>query len=80
MYRVGIANPVKMIIARMKTAEGANACARVRETEAMVRKNMDMANVRKNVIKTKKKNAPGSLRRPVMKYRAKLKVMEFPIL
>lgn len=77
---MGIANPVKMTIARIRIAAGANACDNVRETEAIVRKSIDMVKVMKKVISRKKKNAPGVLRRPVMKYSVRLKMMEFPIL
>ena len=48
--------------------------------DAMVLKNMDMVKVKVNEIRTKKKKAPGSLRRWVIKYSTRLKKMELRIL
>lgn len=80
MYRVGIVNPVKITIARMRMAAGAMAPGRVRDTEATVLNTMDMTKVVKKAVKRKKKNAPGSRRRFVMKYNVRLKTIELLIL
>jgi hypothetical protein len=48
--------------------------------DAMVLKNMDMVKVIVNEIRTKKKKAPGSLRRWVIKYSTRLKKMALRIL
>ena len=67
-------------MARIKMPAGANACAKLRETEAMKRNNIDIVSVNVNEIKRKKKKAPGSRRRLTMKYRTRLNPIEFPIL
>ena len=64
-----------MTIAKIKIAAGAKACESVRETDAMVRKSIDMVNVKKKEISKKKKNGPGSLRRLARKYSGRLKQM-----
>ena len=69
-----------MTIARIKTAAGAIAWDKVRETEAIVRKSMDMTRVNVNDIRIKKKKFPGCRFKLTMKYRIKLKVMALVIL
>ncbi len=69
-----------MTIARIKTAAGAIACDKVRETEAMVRNSIDMTKVSVNEIRMKKKKFPGWRFKLTMKYRIKLNVMAFVIL
>lgn len=64
----------------MTSDPGANACANVRELAAMVLKTMDMTIVMRNVVKTKKKKAPASRRKFVMKYKGTLNVKAFRIL
>ena len=61
-------------------AAGTMAPASERDAEAMVRKIIDMVKTVKKLIRRKKKKAPGSRRRFVMKYRVRLKTMAFPIL
>jgi hypothetical protein len=80
MYRVGMVKPVKITRARISNAAGAKAWERVLETEAIVRKSIDMVNVRTNEMRRKKKKFPGSLRKFDMKYKVKLKVMVLVIL
>lgn len=67
MYWIGIANPVKITMARISRVAGTMACEMVRDTEAMVRKSMDMARVRAKETRRKKKKAETSRRRFVMK-------------
>jgi hypothetical protein len=50
-----------MTIANINTAAGAIACDRVRDTEAIVRNNMDITNVNMKEINKKKKKFPGCL-------------------
>jgi hypothetical protein len=64
-----------MIKASIKIAAGANACASVRDTAAIVRNILDMVNVEKNENRTNTKNAPGSRRKLLRKYNAKLNEM-----
>jgi hypothetical protein len=80
MYLVGMTKPVKIMMARMKIAAGAIACASDLETEPMNLKNMDMTTVVKNEIRTKKKKAPASRRRFVMKYNTTLNTIALAIL
>lgn len=68
-----------MTIARMMIAEGAKACSKARETEAIVRNINDITIVVEYDIRTKKKKAPGSRRRLVMKYMTRLKVIALRI-
>ena len=56
-----------MTIARIRTAVGAMACASVRDTDAIVRNNIDMAISRMNEMRKKKKNAPGVRLRFIIK-------------
>lgn len=72
--------PVKVTIARIRMAVGTMACESVREAEAIVLKIIDMQIVTRKVTKRKKKKAPGSLRRLVMKYNVRLKKMALRIL
>jgi len=67
MYGIGREKPVKVTKPKIRIAAGVIACTKLRETEARVLKNMDMAKVVKKDIKRKKKKGPGSLRRNVMK-------------
>lgn len=69
-----------MTMARIKIAAGANAWLRVLETDAIVRKSMLMTKVRKNEMSRKKKKAPGSRLKFVMKYSTRLKIIVFKIL
>lgn len=69
-----------MTMAKIKTAAGAMAWERVLETDAMVRNNMDMVNVRMNEMRAKKKKFPGWRFRFVMKYMVRLNVMALQIL
>jgi hypothetical protein len=48
-----------MMRPRMRIAAGASACVSVRESEAIDRKIIDIVNVRRNDVSTKKKNGPG---------------------
>lgn len=73
MYAVGIAKPVYIIIPSIIIAAGARACGKDRETDAIVLNIIDITNKAKNDINRKKKNAPGSRRRLVMKYSTMLK-------
>jgi hypothetical protein len=54
---------------------GTMAPANDRDNDAMVRKIMDMVRTVKNEIRRKKKKAPGSRFRFVMKYRTMLKTI-----
>ena len=67
MFGVGMVKPVYMTIARIRIAAGASACVSDREVAAIVLNTIDMVRVRKNEISTKKKNAPGSRLRFVIK-------------
>lgn len=69
-----------MTSARIRIAAGAIAPASVRDKDAMVRKNMDMVKVQKKDMSRKKKNAPGSRLRLVMKYSVRLKMIALAIL
>jgi hypothetical protein len=80
MFGIGRAKPVYMIIARIKTAAGAIAWERVRDTEAIVRNNIDMTKVNMKDIKTKKKKFPGCRFKLTMKYSVRLKTMALHIL
>lgn len=60
----------------MTIAAGAIACEIVRLLEPMVRKIMDIVKVHINEKRKYRKNGPGSRRRFVMKYNAKLKEVE----
>ena len=71
---------MKMTVARIKSAAGAMACESVRETEAIVRKNMLIVRTIMKEMNQKKKNAPGVRRRLTMKYKVMLNTMEFMIL
>ena len=61
----------------MRIAAGTMACESVRDAEAMVRKIIDMARTVVKVISRKKKKAPGSRRRFVMKYNTTLNAIAF---
>jgi len=80
MYRVGIVKPVKITIARIRIAAGAMAPGRVRDVDATKRNTIDMTMVVEKATNTKKKNAPGSRRRLVIKYNVKLKKSALRIL
>lgn len=67
-------------MARIRIAAGAIACDRVRETEAMVRNNIDITIVNMKDIKRKKKKFPGFRFRLTMKYSVRLKMMALQIL
>jgi hypothetical protein len=64
---VGIVKPVYMTRPKIRMAAGVNAETKDLESEAMDLKNMDITRVSTNEMRTKKKKAPGSLRRWVMK-------------
>jgi hypothetical protein len=64
-----------MLRPRSRTAEKGRAWTRDLDSDAIDRKNMDMVRVRTNEVKTKKKKAPGSLLKLVMKYRTILDVI-----
>lgn len=64
----------------MMIAAGAIEPASDRERDAITRKSIDIAMVHMKDASRKKKNAPGSLRRFVMKYIVTLKAMAFAIL
>lgn len=64
----------------MRIAAGTRAWNRVREAEPMVRKIMDMTMTVAKLMSQKKKKAPGSRRRLVIKYSVTLKMIEFIIL
>jgi len=65
---------------RIMTADGAIACAKLREAAPMVRKTIDIDKVTSNDIKIKKKNDPTSRRKCVMKYKGILNVNVLSIL
>ena len=67
-------------MAKIKTAAGAMAWDSVRETDAMVRNNIDMTRVKTNEISRKKKKLPGCRFRLTMKYRVTLKKIALRIL
>lgn len=75
-----LTKPVYIVSARIKSDEGIMACDKVREKDAMLRKTIDIVNVIVNPNKKKMKKGPTSLRRFVMKYRARLKVIAVVIL
>lgn len=64
----------------MVRAEGTSAWNSVREAEPMKRNIIDMTMTVAKLMSRKKKKAPGSLRRFVMKYSVRLKMMLFAIL
>jgi len=64
----------------MMTAAGTMACERVRDALAIVRNIIDMVMTVTKEISRKKKKAPASRRRFVMKYSVTLKTMQFMIL
>lgn len=61
----------------MMMAAGTIACDSVRDEDAIVRNIIDMAKVARKQTSKKKKNAPGSRRRFVMKYNTRLNVQVF---
>jgi len=65
---------------RIITADGAIACAKLREAAPMVRKTIDIDSVTRKDINIKKKNDPASRRRFVMKYKGILNVNVLSIL
>jgi len=64
----------------MMIAAGAIACAKVLDSAAIHRKNMDMVRVHTNVNNKNVKKASGVRRRFVKKYKTKSKVMVVKIL
>ena len=72
--------PVKMISARMVRAVGTSAWNNVLDAEPTKRNIMDMTMTVEKLIKRKKKNGPGSLRKLVMKYNVRLKMILLVIL
>jgi hypothetical protein len=64
---MGITKPVNMTKARIRIAAGTMACDIVRDAEASDRKIPDMTRTVKKDVNRKKKNAPGSRLRFVMK-------------
>jgi hypothetical protein len=80
IYGLGIAKPEYIKREEMTSDPGANACANVRKLTAMVLKTMDITIVMGNVVKRKKKKAPASRDKLVMKYNGTVNVKGFRIL
>jgi hypothetical protein len=67
MYLIGIAKPVYMASSNKIIELGASACSIVFVIDANSLKNMLIERVIVKETRRKKKNGPGSRRRPVMK-------------
>ncbi len=73
MYIVGIVKPVYMIKPRTSKAAGTIACDMVRDTDAIVRKRLEVTIVLRKATKRKKNKGPASRRRFAMRYNVILK-------
>lgn len=76
MSRIGTVKPVYITKAKIKTAAGAIAPARVLDRAPILRKSILIAREQQKLNNMKMKKALGVRRRFVMKYKVRLKVIE----